>query len=170
MLPPVSSMVRVTLSSQGVTLIMRQLRAVEERWEPFDVSPAWPAVRRTIHALIDGAFESEGGSGDEGAWPELAESTQRERARLGFPPAHPILQRTQKLRRSMTGMDGSQSIETADRLIEVSDVEYMVYHKGGPVIPRRWPATFTEEQRMAVLRPIRLWLTGRDPESPERMR
>lgn len=56
-------------------------------------------VQETIRAAFDFAFEREGSAAP---WAELAPFTQRERARLGFPPQHPILQRTGAYRRSFT--------------------------------------------------------------------
>lgn len=56
-------------------------------------------VQETIRAAFDFAFEREGGAEP---WAPLAPYTQRERRRLGYPPQHPILQRTGSYRRSFS--------------------------------------------------------------------
>ena len=60
-------------------------------------------IQETIRAAFDLNFQSESAGGDP--WAPLAPFTQRERARLGFPPQHPILQRTGDYRRSFTEED-----------------------------------------------------------------
>lgn len=54
-------------------------------------------------AVTDGFarnFEREGGP--HGAWAQLSPMTQRDRSMKGFPPAHPILQRTGDYRAALT--------------------------------------------------------------------
>jgi len=58
-------------------------------------------VEETYFSEIREIFEQEGLP----PWEPLAQSTKRERVRLGFPPEHPILQRTGSLFRSLTGAD-----------------------------------------------------------------
>lgn len=59
------------------------------------------SVQDAIRAGFAQVFASEGAAG-EAPWAQLAEATQRERQRLGFPPAHPILVRTGDYRASFT--------------------------------------------------------------------
>lgn len=161
-------MLRVTLSIEGEVIIDRLFEGLEDRAR--DLTPAWPAVLRVFRGLVAQAFETEGAS--TGApWPQLAERTQRDRAAHGFPPTHPILQRTKRLLRSLTIGDGGFADMGPQHLTIGSDVEYFVYHQSNKPrrrLPRRAPALFTMDDRHALLRPIRLYLTGRDPNSVTR--
>ena len=53
-----------------------------------------------------GIFASEGGVGVRGNWRPLADYTQRDRRRKGFPRAHPINYRTGDLHEYITGSSG----------------------------------------------------------------
>ena len=68
--------------------------------------PAKEAIR-PIQDVIRAGFDANFGGerGDDAPWAALALFTQRERRRLGFPPEHPILQRTGAYRASFTEED-----------------------------------------------------------------
>lgn len=57
-------------------------------------------IQEAIRAGFAANFDNE--AAGEAPWGELTNFTQRERRRLGFPPAHPILERTGRYRRSFT--------------------------------------------------------------------
>jgi hypothetical protein len=145
----------IRFGADGTDVILRDIQAREDRIA--DVSPAWPAVRAVLHELIAEAFDTEGASTEAGAWSPLKPATQRERARLGYGPAHPILERAGTLRRSVTGLGGGYSIETGAQLIEMTTVAYF-----GPHQRTRPMVAPTEEQRQRIFQPIRLYLWGRD--------
>lgn len=144
----------IRFGADGVDVILRDIQAREDRLA--DVSPAWPAVRAVLHEIISEAFDTEGASTERGAWSPLAQRTQEDRARKGFGAAHPILERTGTLRRSVTGLGGGYSIETQHQLVEMTTVDYF-----GPNQRTRPMISPTEEQRARIFQPIRLYLWGR---------
>lgn len=88
------------------------------------------AVLERFRQMERDVFDTEGAAYGP-RWDPLAESTLRERARLGFPPG-PILDRTHRLRKSVAA-----GRKTADSIVEVSpfgltfgtSVEYADYHQ-----------------------------------------
>lgn len=101
------------------------------------------SVQAAIRAGFAQVFDSEGAAG-EAPWAELAAATQRERRRLGFPPAHPILERTGDYRASFVQEGHAHHISEWDagggmwRIAEGSDDYRAKYHEpGGDIIPRR---------------------------------
>lgn len=151
---------------EGEQLVARRFEALADRVD--DPSPAWPFVYRTFLALNRGAFASEGASSDAGSWPALAARTQADRVRKGFPAAHPILERTGRLKRSLTAEGDENAIYQAstNEMRASSAVPYFKYHQSRAprkVIPRRAVISYTADQRSALLHPIRLYLTGHEP-------
>lgn len=101
------------------------------------------SVQDAIRAGFAQVFASEGAAG-EAPWAQLAEATQRERQRLGFPPAHPILVRTGDYRASFTDAGHADHISEWSagggvwRIAEGSSDYRTKYHEpGGDIIPRR---------------------------------
>lgn len=166
-------MYRINVSVEGEVVVDRLLQGIEDRAR--DLTPVWPSVVQVFRTIVAKAFGSEGAS--TGApWQQLAESTQADRQRHGFPPAHPILQRTQKLMRALTIGDGayvSTSPSTMQYLVSEQDVPYFKYHQSRRPrtrLPRRAPVLLTADDRTALMHPIRLWITGRDINAPRRPR
>lgn len=75
------------------------LRALDELATPTEA--AIRPIQEGIRAGFAANFDSEGASG-EAPWAQLTAYTQAQRERLGYPAAHPILQRTGIYRRSFT--------------------------------------------------------------------
>jgi phage gpG-like protein len=169
---PTGPMFELRMSVEGETIIARRFTALADRLD--DPSPAWPYVAQAARAAFADAFRSEGATTDAGAWPQLADATVAERRRLGFPPDHPILQRTGRLRRSLT-LPGSEHLYVPTRgfVMVGSTVEYFPYHQSTAPrtrLPRRAPISLTADQRHEVVRPLRRYLTGHDPAAPVRGR
>jgi hypothetical protein len=160
---------RVTM--EGDVLVDRLVKGVEARMA--NVMPAWPAVVRQFREIMTFAFFTEGGTTGR-KWPDLAPSTQADRVRKGFPGAHPILQRTGKLARALvSGGEGGFLQATPRRLaIGVDEsLDYFKYHQSNRPrsrLPRRAPVLLTADDRTALMHPIRLWVTGRDPNAQRR--
>jgi hypothetical protein len=159
----------LSVTMEGEVLVDRLVKGVESRMA--NVMPAWPAVVRQFREIMTFAFFTEGGS--TGAkWPELAATTQADRARKGFPAAHPILRRTGKLERSLvTGGEGSILKPSPTRLEIGTEVSYFPYHQSNrprAKLPRRAPVLLTADDRTALMHPLRLWVTGKDPDAPQR--
>lgn len=165
-------MLRISLTVEGEVIIDRLLEGLEER--ATDMRPAWPAVVQVFQRITKAAFDTEGKS--TGApWPQLAPATQADRRRQGFPPAHPILQRTQQLKRALTTGEGAYVRGTPDSMayLLAPHLEYFKYHQSRlprTRLPRRAPVLLTADDRYQLFHPIRLYLTGRDPNAPARAR
>lgn len=164
-------MFRLQITAFGVVEVDRVLAGIEERSQ--DVSPAWPKVVEAFQAIMVRSFATEGGS--TGApWAQLKRRTQVERARLGFPPAHPILERTGKLKRALTTGEAAYIRSTAttlEYLLSQQEVGYFKYHQSNAPrtrLPRRAPVLLTADDKTALTFPIRLYITGRDLNAPRR--
>jgi phage gpG-like protein len=161
---------QITISVENEAVIDRVLQGYENRAS--DLRAAWPEVKRVFQQIVAKAFESEGAS--TGApWPQLAKRTQQDRVRQGFPPAHPILQRTQKLMRALTVGEGAYvaMTPTSMRYQLSSEVGYFKFHQSTrprTKLPRRAPVLLTADDRTALMHPIRLHITGRDVNAPRR--
>lgn len=118
------------------------------------------AVQTAIRGGFAQVFASEGAAG-AAPWAQLAAATQRERERLGFPPAHPILVRTGDYRASFTDAGHADHISEWSagggvwRIAEGSSHELAQYHERGTSrMPARPATTFgaqIEAQVGAVL-------------------
>lgn len=166
-------MFRINVTVEGEVIVDRLLQGIDDRSR--DLTPVWPAVVREFRGIVAKAFASEGAS--TGApWAQLAPSTQADRRRHGFPPAHPILQRSGKLVRALTIGDGAYVATTATSvryILSEQEVGYFKYHQSlrpRVRLPRRAPVLLTADQRTELVHPIRLFITGRDPNAPRRGR
>lgn len=165
------SVLRVSFVFEGTQEVSRKLRALDARAS--DWTPAWPAVDDVFRRLVKQQAASEGAHGGE-PWTPLARSTQRERKRLGYGPAHPILRRTGALVRSLTEPTGDTISVHADRYYAIgTGVPYFVYHqsvKPRTRLPRRALVQFTFDDRNALMQPLRAYLMGGDPGPSARSR
>jgi hypothetical protein len=167
---PVMVPVRLTMTLEGEAVIDRVLSGIEARTN--DLRPAWPAVVNAFHEITARAFATEGAS--TGApWKPLAASTQAERKRQGYPPAHPILERSGALERALTTGEGAfSSMQPSTLTIRLGgDVSYFRFHQSNRPrtrLPRRAPVLLTADDRTALMHPVRLYLTGRDPNAVRR--
>lgn len=165
--------VQVSMTLDGEVFLDRALLDLEGR----ATAPlSDPTVVREVVALfrkhVAAAFASEGAS--TGApWKPLAASTQADRKRHGYPPAHPILERTGKLERALTIGDGARISTSPQKLVYQlnEDVGYFKYHQSTSPrarLPRRAPVLLTADDRHEIMGPIRLYLTGRPIDGPKR--
>lgn len=158
--------VHVNITLEGDQLIVRKFRGIAERAD--NISPeAWDELLDVFFAITGEAFDTEGGSTTEGAWPDLAETTIAERRRQGFPPG-PILDRTGLLSGAVSGEDpeGMHVVKGPNFLSASVLVEYFKYHQSTQPrtrLPRRAMISFTQDDKHAMLRPIRLYITGHSP-------
>lgn len=164
-------MLDVRIVIDGEVVVSRRLNALAERAE--DLSPAWPFVQAEFFKIMDRAFRSEGASGGM-PWAPLKLSTARQRFAQGYGAFHPILQRIKRLRRSLTQPHADNLAAGTPRSIALgSDVPYFVYHHSKRPrtgrLPRRGFDT-TAEDRHALVRPVRRWVTGHEPGAPVRGR
>lgn len=162
--------VKVTFTLDRAKIISRSLGAIDDRAS--DLTPAYDEVVRIARGFMQQAIETEGASTDFGPWKQLAPSTQAQRKREGYGPAHPMLRRSNSLYRSVTAdAAGGFTVRTPQYLAIGSDDPKIVYHQSTTTrhkIPRRPVASFTADQKTALFRPIRLYVTGYDPATPNR--
>lgn len=92
-------MIRLTLTPQSRKEFERFLDLADELGNPG--ADAVRPLQEGIRAGFEMNFASEGRQGGE-PWAALAERTQRERERLGYPAEHPILVRSGSYRDSFT--------------------------------------------------------------------
>lgn len=152
---------------EGAVVIDRQLKALEDRVN--DMTPAWPAVLTAFREVMKAAFATEGASTGE-PWQQLAPRTQADRARQGFGGAHPILHRTGTLERALT-MDGGASfvVQMPKYFAVAVDLDYFRYHQSTAPrakMPRRAPINLTQDDKTAILHPIRLYVRGLSADTP----
>lgn len=154
---------RVRMDMVGADDVNRVLVGLDER--AGDLSPAWPAVDSVISQVITQQFASEGQHGGS-PWAPLAPRTQAARRRGGIGPAHPILRRTGALMQSLISPSGNGSVSVHLPLAyrRGSAIEYAGFHQHGTArMPRRAPVQLTFDDASEIMRPIRLHLTGKNP-------
>jgi phage gpG-like protein len=163
-------MITISAYLDGALVIDRKLEALEERTR--DMRPAYPEVINVFRDLARQAFATEGAATAAGPWPELKPATVAARTRAGFGGAHPILQRSRELMRSLTEETGDTiHVETPSYLGIGSATPYVVFHQSTAPrkrLPRRAIIDFTEDQKHRLFLPLRRWVTGRDPNAPTR--
>lgn len=161
---------RFSVDIGGVTAVAYRLQRIEDN--AHDLRPVWPAVLAEFRAIVQQAFDTEGGSTASGAWAPLSPRTVAIRARLmagageGIGeggPAHPILQLSGRLRRALT-TDGPNSTVTTTptslRYAVGAPVGYFAFHQSGTrKMPRRAPVDLTTEQRHRLIGPIATHIT-----------
>lgn len=81
-----------------------------------------------------------------GTWKKLSDKTKKQRKKLGFPPARPILRRTGNLER------GFRAYVLNDKLAKTSNVvPYAIYHQEGTAyMPQRRIMGITRNSRKAI--------------------
>jgi phage gpG-like protein len=163
--------ITIRLVIEGEVVLSRELDGIEERLR--DLSGAWPAIVSTFRGIVARAFATEGASTGQ-AWKPLAERTQRDRKKLHFGAEHPILERYGMLRRSIATDQGLGFTTMTPTSLDIgTKVKYFKYHqspKPRTKLPRRAMVLFTEQNRQDLVHPVRLWVTGRDPNGVRRAR
>jgi len=137
----------VTARGTGVSLTFRPpLEFILQQSGAFrrallNLGPLWDRFKSEMSKIEEERFSSEG----YGEWDALADSTLRERARLGF-GAGPILQRTRNLMDSL--VDPARAAQTTARTMSWgSDVSYAGFHQDGGSIAGRPPQRVVLEIR-----------------------
>ena len=93
-----------------------------------DLRPVWNKIDDILRNDVDSIFKMEG---RKPSWPQLQDSTIRDRIRHGFSGAHPILQRTKLLRDSLRKRSHPKHIFVSKKLsMEFgTTVPYAIYHQ-----------------------------------------
>jgi phage gpG-like protein len=158
---PGESVVELSLSFSGSRDISRRLKALDGALA--NLTPAWPEVDAVFRIIVAEQFDSEGAHGGVPFAP-LAPSTQAERKRQGYLPTFPILQRTHRLKDSLTRVTADTITEHWPQRYAIGTrVPYYVYHQSQAPrtrLPRRAPVQLTSDDKNALMRPVRNWLRG----------
>lgn len=96
-----------------------------------DFRPVWPDIVQELEAIETEQFEAEG-QGRTGKWPKLSSFTQEWKAR--YFPGTKILERTRKLRQSLTetGAEGAiRDISRPDKMAFGTSIPYAGFHQRG---------------------------------------
>ena len=127
-MPAVTSQHGITLTlNPPIKFILRQHGRF--RRELSDLSPLWERFKTAMSEIERSRFESHG----HGQWPPLAESTLREKARLGY-PADPLV-RTGALMASL--VDPGRAARTSrTQMIWESIIPYSIHHQEPSVAGR----------------------------------
>jgi hypothetical protein len=78
--------------------------------------------------------------------------------------------------RALTIGEGAAVVTTPTSMryiVSNQETPYFKYHQSRAPrtrLPRRAPVLLTADDRTAIVHPIRLWITGRDPNAPRRAR
>lgn len=157
---------RITGFADGLKAIDRQLEAIEERAK--DTRPAHAAIVKVFNEITRTTFETEGASSAAGKWAPLAKSTEKDRAREGYSPAHPILVRTENMKDSVADRTSDTVIVSTPNFLSIgsSDPKLRFHQSRRPrrKLPRRPVFEPTQDDKHNLLRPLRRWLTGHDPD------
>ena len=148
-------MVTFSIRMAGEQAIDSTLDRLTERAQ--NLTPIWPEVKTRLHEIISDAFEHEGGSTAAGRWAPLSAKYAVWKAR-NF-PGKPILERTGRLRASITGGPEETVVMAPHRLLLQSQVPYGGFHQmGTAVMPRRAPIGLTSEQGRQIVFIISRWM------------
>lgn len=157
---------RISGFSESLKIIDRQLEALEERAK--DTRPAHAAIVKVFNEITKRTFATEGASSAAGKWAPLAKSTEKDRAREGYSPAHPILVRTENMKDSVVERTADTTIVSTPNYLSIgsSDPKLRFHQSRRPrkKIPRRPVFEPTQDDKHALLRPLRRYLTGHDPD------
>lgn len=82
-------------------------------------------ITNPVRAGFGHSFAVEGGGRFSQKWADLADRTNRERLTLGFPPVHPILERTGRYKRSWTDRTASNHFERAHQHGSISGTSFV---------------------------------------------
>jgi hypothetical protein len=148
---------RISIMVEGEKLVNREILRVGEH--AGDARPAFSAIASLIIDETAQQFATEGAHGS-GGWKPLAESTLREKRRLGF-GSRGILERTLTLERSLTERgDPNMILEVSpDELAFGSRVGYGRYHQTGTTrLPQRQPFALNEEARRRIVKVLQAWI------------
>jgi phage gpG-like protein len=140
---------------EGVPELSRILALTNERLGNFKLPLQKSA--KFILADVERNFESEGGL--VGGWQPLAPSTVKGRIREGYGGAHPILQKTGRLRKSFF------STVTNTRALVTSRSPYFGFHQSRlsrKKIPRRAMLVLTEYTRQNIVQEFNKYIRGKN--------
>lgn len=127
--------------------MQRKINTLSDYEEPLRESGEW------LLKDVDTNFRKQGALFGRG-WKPLADSTRRQRARQGYPPARPILERTGRLRRG-----NKIKKVTKDTLTIGNDVDYFKYHQTGTrKMPQRKVLDIRSVAEIAIGRIFKDWL------------
>jgi phage gpG-like protein len=147
---------KIVMELHGETQLNRRFM----RWSGFagDLTPAWESIYAYLLKVEKKQFSSEGAmSGHD--WAELAESTVKNKQRLGLRPE--ILRATDALLNSLTSPDDANQLKIIqpNMLAFGSMMPYAKLHQSGTSkMPQRRPIDLTLQNKVAILKTLQLFL------------
>jgi len=118
-----------------------------------DISPTFPEMERAFRSIEISQFQSEGASGQEGAWPALSEVYAAWKARHF--PGKPILQRTGALMRSLVGRGPGSYVSTSPHSLTIgTSIPYAAFHQIEGLGRRFRPMISLTDQQAAMFQAI----------------
>lgn len=151
----------LTLEVYGEKIVARDILRVGEHAQ--DMRPAWDHIAGQLRDYERDLFDSEGASGPNGKWDELADSTKAFKAANNLDPR--IMHATLRLRESLTdsASNGDQEyISTPTFMVFGTKVPYGERHQGPGVQDQRRFLAFTELQKRDIVRAAQLWIIRGD--------
>ena len=134
-----------TFEIEGVQQFNRAFNRIEGHID--DLRPVWDHVERVMFEIEDAQFKSEGSRGGLGKWQPLsrAYAAQKEKTH----PGKPILERTGRLMRSLTGKTGDTLlVKEKDEFGFGTAVPYAPFHqRGGGKLPKRAVVDLSSSQK-----------------------
>ncbi len=143
-----------TVEVEGLNELVASFNLVEKGLLDFRQLGAWKGVRGEFYQIMKEQFGSEGASGKSGKWKPLTPKYKAIKD-MKFGPL-PILQRTGKMYRSMTGQSPDSVVEESAQEMSIgTKVSYAAYHqRGSGRLPKREVISLTEAQEKRLLQPI----------------
>ena len=143
---------RFSFEVSGVQQFNRSFSRIEGHIE--DLRPVWNIIDRVLFDIEDKQFKSEGAAGSGGKWKKLSRGYAKQKEKTH--PGMPILQRTGRLMKSLTGKTGDTIlIKDKDEFAFGTSVEYAGDHQRGKgILPQRAVIDFSESQKTELQKGI----------------
>jgi phage gpG-like protein len=143
---------RFTFEFSGQVQFDRAFNRIEQHIE--DLRPVWDEVERAFYKIEEEQFASEGAKGRSGKWKELSSPYKEIKAKTH--PGMPILQRSGKLQRSLTGNTSDSVLRKEKQEFAIgTKLFYAPFHmEGTKNMPAREPISLSDTQRTFLTKEI----------------
>lgn len=138
-------MARITLEVDGVAEFDRTFKRMDAQFD--DLTPIWDDVRNAFWEIEKEQFASEGAAGRYGKWQKLSDRYEAQKQKQY--PGKPILERTGKLKSSLTGQTSDTVYQKDKKNMAVgTSLKYAgFHHRGAGKLPKRAIIAFSGKQK-----------------------